>query len=162
MTGFAHGTVGGYTNHDCRCEPCREARRAYLRDYKARGGGVACGTPGCPRTASVRTNNGYCVTCSGGESIADYWDGGKLIRRALARNGMTQAELSQHLGLNRASMTNFIRGYRSLPPRIALGLEKVLNINAEVLMDADGRARLARARGQEPRPPGWSQGRESR
>lgn len=27
-----HGTAGGYINHHCRCQPCREAERAYHRD----------------------------------------------------------------------------------------------------------------------------------
>lgn len=26
-----HGTVGGYTNHDCRCEECKEAATVYAR-----------------------------------------------------------------------------------------------------------------------------------
>lgn len=26
-----HGTLGGYTNHECRCDPCRAAKRSYER-----------------------------------------------------------------------------------------------------------------------------------
>jgi hypothetical protein len=26
-----HGTTGGYTNHDCRCDACRAAWREYKR-----------------------------------------------------------------------------------------------------------------------------------
>jgi hypothetical protein len=28
-----HGTVSGYTNLKCRCEPCRKAWREYMREY---------------------------------------------------------------------------------------------------------------------------------
>lgn len=28
-----HGTLGGYTNHRCRCDKCRAAWRAYMRKY---------------------------------------------------------------------------------------------------------------------------------
>jgi len=37
-----HGTINGYTNLECRCDACREARRAYapnvasVRRYRAR------------------------------------------------------------------------------------------------------------------------------
>ena len=28
-----HGTAGGYTNHACRCEACREANRIHHLEY---------------------------------------------------------------------------------------------------------------------------------
>lgn len=31
-----HGTLGGYTNHKCRCDKCLEAHRDYQREYMAR------------------------------------------------------------------------------------------------------------------------------
>ena len=31
-----HGTLGGYTNHKCRCDKCREANRIYNTGAKAR------------------------------------------------------------------------------------------------------------------------------
>lgn len=31
-----HGTFTMYTNHGCRCEPCRAAKSQYQRDYKAK------------------------------------------------------------------------------------------------------------------------------
>lgn len=31
-----HGTVGGYTNHGCRCDLCRKAQREYQREYTRR------------------------------------------------------------------------------------------------------------------------------
>jgi hypothetical protein len=31
-----HGTPGGYSNHQCRCDLCREANNAYIRDLKRR------------------------------------------------------------------------------------------------------------------------------
>ena len=30
-----HGTLGGYTNHTCRCEPCRTAAAEHARTYRA-------------------------------------------------------------------------------------------------------------------------------
>lgn len=30
-----HGTLGGYTNHRCRCVPCRKANTAYRRRKRA-------------------------------------------------------------------------------------------------------------------------------
>jgi hypothetical protein len=35
MTDF-HGTIGGYTNHRCRCDDCRVANREYMRSTRAR------------------------------------------------------------------------------------------------------------------------------
>ena len=31
-----HGTLGGYTNHACRCAACRANHRAYHRAYRQR------------------------------------------------------------------------------------------------------------------------------
>ena len=33
---FPHGTLTAYTDHRCRCDPCRAAMRAYYREYRAR------------------------------------------------------------------------------------------------------------------------------
>ena len=30
-----HGTLGGYTNHRCRCKPCRQANTEYRRKKRA-------------------------------------------------------------------------------------------------------------------------------
>lgn len=29
-----HGTLGGYTNHRCRCEDCTRAQREWMRGYR--------------------------------------------------------------------------------------------------------------------------------
>jgi hypothetical protein len=31
-----HGTANGYVNHGCRCQPCRDANAAAMREYRAR------------------------------------------------------------------------------------------------------------------------------
>lgn len=36
-----HGTVNGYVNLDCRCQPCRDAHAAYCLKYKRRRQSVA-------------------------------------------------------------------------------------------------------------------------
>lgn len=36
MAELKHGTRGGYVNHKCRCEKCREANRKWVREYAAR------------------------------------------------------------------------------------------------------------------------------
>jgi hypothetical protein len=33
-----HGTLGGYTNHHCRCDRCLEAHRVYQREQSWRSG----------------------------------------------------------------------------------------------------------------------------
>lgn len=33
---LAHGLASTYTNHDCRCEPCKEAKRLLDRTYHQR------------------------------------------------------------------------------------------------------------------------------
>lgn len=33
-----HGTVDGYTNHDCGCEPCSAAWARYMQEYRAKNG----------------------------------------------------------------------------------------------------------------------------
>lgn len=35
-TEVTHGTIGAYTNHDCRCEECIVAHREYQTDYRNR------------------------------------------------------------------------------------------------------------------------------
>ncbi len=32
-TKVPHGTLGGYTNHKCRCAECRAAKAGYMRVY---------------------------------------------------------------------------------------------------------------------------------
>ena len=34
-THIPHGTLGGYTNHRCRCTPCRKTNTAYRRRKRA-------------------------------------------------------------------------------------------------------------------------------
>lgn len=33
-----HGTSGAYTNHGCRCDECRTAHAAKMREYRAKTG----------------------------------------------------------------------------------------------------------------------------
>lgn len=33
-TPIPHGTLGGYTNHGCRCDDCRRANRENQRTYR--------------------------------------------------------------------------------------------------------------------------------
>lgn len=35
MPTLIHGTLGGYSNHKCRCEACSTVFRAYQRTYRA-------------------------------------------------------------------------------------------------------------------------------
>ena len=34
--GMTHGTVSGYSNHNCRCDECRQAYRVYWRATRER------------------------------------------------------------------------------------------------------------------------------
>lgn len=49
----AHGTLGGYTNCDCRCDACREAMSRYNR---VRAGGTLPAAP-APRYSVARSTN---------------------------------------------------------------------------------------------------------
>lgn len=40
-----HGDWGRYTNHGCRCEPCRAENSARLRQYRATGSTVISDGP---------------------------------------------------------------------------------------------------------------------
>lgn len=52
MPVLTHGTLGGYTNHACRCQPCRDAVSAYYRIYRTRlreaGQCQDCSRPSAP------------------------------------------------------------------------------------------------------------------
>lgn len=54
MAELKHGTRGGYVNHKCRCEACREANREWVREYAARRRAL-----GIERTLYTLT----CMTC---------------------------------------------------------------------------------------------------
>jgi len=57
-----HGTVNGYTNHKCRCQPCRDAFAEYVREYRTkRFVGVKCSVKRCKRPASQAAGNGLCA-----------------------------------------------------------------------------------------------------
>jgi hypothetical protein len=64
-----HGTVNGYGNLGCRCQPCRDAHAAYRRErgyaakYIERNVARACGTPGCDRRPDRSYLTGYCYRC---------------------------------------------------------------------------------------------------
>jgi len=49
-----HGTYTGYNNHRCRCEPCREAKRVYVRNRRPKR---ACSLEDCPQPHAAK---GYC------------------------------------------------------------------------------------------------------
>lgn len=43
-----HGTINGYGNHGCRCDACRAASTAYMKEHKQGGyakDACACGKP---------------------------------------------------------------------------------------------------------------------
>jgi hypothetical protein len=49
-----HGTLGGYTNHDCRCQLCKKAHAKYQRQYeKATTRQEPCLFGGCSKTRWV-------------------------------------------------------------------------------------------------------------
>jgi len=44
-----HGTLSAYTNHRCRCRPCRDANRDHYRKKRAQNGTAAIHGPRLPR-----------------------------------------------------------------------------------------------------------------
>jgi len=71
---MSHGTVYGY-RHGCRCDECREAKNASMRDYygrnrKARGSGLGepllartCGHCGAQMNRAPNGRPGECADC---------------------------------------------------------------------------------------------------
>jgi hypothetical protein len=64
-----HGTVNGYSNLGCRCQPCRDAWAVYHRErgyqarYIERCVASSCGTPECERKPDRAYMTGYCYRC---------------------------------------------------------------------------------------------------
>jgi hypothetical protein len=60
-----HGTVGGYTNHKCRCDACTQAQRDYVRNYRReKWDNRICATPDCDNKAERARGNGLCAACN--------------------------------------------------------------------------------------------------
>jgi hypothetical protein len=64
-----HGTINGYTNLKCRCDDCRAAMSAYMREYRqGRFTGQKCTNKirgkRCRNPASVAAGNGLCFSCN--------------------------------------------------------------------------------------------------
>lgn len=70
-----HGTPGGYTNHYCRCDECREAHAAAMRERRRHVYEGPCPFLGCSRRISKAAGTGYCEPCS------------RLARWAFAEHG---------------------------------------------------------------------------
>lgn len=106
-----HGTDGGYSNHRCRCELCRAAHSAKMREYYARRHGKAQpksvpapmrpGRPDCGRPYDVLRYIDYCLdpkrpfvlNLNGGpgemhralrEALAGMWAAEERLRNAQA------------------------------------------------------------------------------
>lgn len=50
-----HGTLGGYTNHKCRCDRCRQVNTDYIYDIRTKR--MVDGLP--PEDSRHGTDNGY-------------------------------------------------------------------------------------------------------
>jgi hypothetical protein len=78
-----HGTTNGYSNLDCRCQPCRDARRCLLRTRAKRARIARC----WKLLVIHGTNNAYthygcrCMPCTEATAQAPV----DLARRALDR-----------------------------------------------------------------------------
>lgn len=69
-----HGTVNAYTNHACRCQPCRNAWAYYNRTRRWRNGHAPKHGPRPPRTPRHGTRTEYvkhhcrCILCRQAET----------------------------------------------------------------------------------------------
>ena len=81
-TEIAHGKLGSYTNHKCRCADCREAVRVYMGDWKATRAGLV--PDGAHGKASTYTNYGCrCEDCREAKRVVS----AESRRRAALRKG---------------------------------------------------------------------------
>lgn len=71
---------------------------------------------------------------------------GEILEEELEARGMTQKELAQKIARPIQSVIEIVKGKRALTAETALGLERVLGIDAAVWVRLEGEYRLARAR----------------
>lgn len=72
-----HGTVGGYTNRECRCDECRDAVRRATAAYRARQTRERTCADGCGTVLSRYNRTSRCASCDRthrpvGGSFAEY------------------------------------------------------------------------------------------
>lgn len=72
-----HGTASGYNNHKCRCQPCRDAWAASMRDYQCRRAEREN-----PRVQGVPITGLACSQCGLGELR---WRPGGVVQCAMCR-----------------------------------------------------------------------------
>jgi GIY-YIG catalytic domain len=58
-----HGTVNRYTNHRCRCQPCRDAWAAFCRSLKERRAAALAEDPSIAPHGRTSTYRNYCCRC---------------------------------------------------------------------------------------------------
>ena len=71
---------------------------------------------------------------------------GEILEEELVARAMTQKELAQKMGRPAQSVNEIVRGKRALTPETALGLERVLGVEASLWVRLEGDYRLALAR----------------
>lgn len=90
---FEHGTVSGYRNHGCGCEPCRAAHRRAVKAWRVRSRADHNGVP------SIRT------TVDAAPVVAHL--------QRLAASGYTLREVSRETGVHRATVQRIAAGHRN-------------------------------------------------
>lgn len=73
----------------------------------------------------------------------------ETIRDAPGMDSMQQKELAQQLGISQQYLSKILSGTMTVTTYVAIGLERVLGLNAEDLLVAQAKEELKRARGQE-------------
>src|SRR4029079_16230482 len=73
-----HGTTGGYTNHDCRCDDCRAAWTSYTRDARKSRYARLAADPTVAEHGKASTYGNWgcrCRACTDAWSAVrlDYW-----------------------------------------------------------------------------------------
>ncbi len=76
---------------------------------------------------------------------------GDVLNERISAHGISQAELARRCGHSAKLISEVINGKAPLNPRLALGFEKVLNVDASIWLNLETDYRLHEAREAEAR-----------
>ena len=74
---------------------------------------------------------------------------GEILEEELAARGMTQRELAARLGRPAQVVNEIVKAKKAITPETAIGLEKVLGIDAHFWVNLEANYRLTLARKQQ-------------
>lgn len=69
-----HGDASTYSNHGCRCQPCRDAKAAYMKAWRYANGERLAADPGFAEHGHASTYVNYrcrCMACTNAHRAGD-------------------------------------------------------------------------------------------